>query len=183
MELQNLSRREFINAAAAVSATVMAAGVVSKVLGADAAATMGKRIFICSVCGHAEFGAAPEFCPVCHASRDQFKQNDTVFSDAEASYKDKTDSHRPALIVKKQDSLITEQPGKSVDVRIGKVLHPMEEAHHIRFIDCYIDDKYIARQILTTNSYAAAGFHIKAPGTRVCVVELCTLHGYWQAEA
>ena len=51
-----------------------------------------------------------------------------------------------------------------------------------RFIDCYLDQKYIGRAFLTPRLNPAACFHLKAKGKTVTVVENCTIHGYWMAQ-
>jgi len=183
MEQKPVTRRDFIQTAAVAGAAVLTAGNVFNVLGKSEASSAKTRIFICSVCGHVEFGGAPENCPICHAPKEKFEQNDTVFSDAEAKGKELTVSHTPVLVAKKKSTLISEVPCLEITVRIGKKLHPMEEAHHIRFIDCYVDDKHVSRNMLTLGSYAAGTFQVKAAGTKVRVVHVCNLHGYWQAEA
>ena len=185
MDLQqsSISRREFIQAAA-ISSAVLAAGPVFEIAGKEPEkAPAPAAIFVCSMCGHVEFGSAPEFCPVCHAPKEKFNQNNNVFSEAQATYKDAGISHTPEIIAKKKSALISETPTYEVEVRIGKKLHPMEEQHHIRFIDCYVDDKYIARMTLTIGSDPAATFYTKAAGATVRAVEVCSVHGYWQAES
>jgi desulfoferrodoxin-like iron-binding protein len=178
----SISRREFMHAAA-IGSAVLAAGPVFEIVGKETPkAAAPASIFVCSVCGHVEFGNAPEFCPICHAPKEKFDLNNNVFSEAQATYKDAAISHTPVIIVNKQSTLISETPTYEVQVRIGKKLHPMEEQHHIRFIDCYVDDKYFARMILTIGSSPAATFYTKAAGATVRAVEVCTVHGHWQAE-
>ncbi len=178
----SMSRRDFIETAA-VGAAVLATGPVFSISANEEKAMPAKDIYVCSKCGHVEFGAAPENCPVCFAPKDQYKENNTVFSDAISNYKDAGISHTPAITAKKKSSLISETPTYEISVRIGKKLHPMEEAHHIQFLDCYIDDKYIARISLSLSSTPAATFYTKAAGAKVRVIEVCSVHGYWQAEA
>jgi desulfoferrodoxin-like iron-binding protein len=182
LEQSNVSRREFLEAAA-VGAAVMAAGPVFEVVGKEEAMPMAKAIYVCGVCGHVEFGMAPENCPVCHAPKEKFTQNDKVFEEAIANYKDAGISHTPAITVRKKSTLIPETPTYEIEVRIGKKLHPMEEAHHIAFIDFYVDDKYFSRLMLTLGADPAATLYTKASGAKVRVVQLCTVHGHWQAEA
>jgi desulfoferrodoxin (superoxide reductase-like protein) len=182
LEQSNVSRREFLGAAA-IGAAVMAAGPVFEVVGKEEAMPMAKDIYVCGVCGHVEFGMAPENCPVCHAPKEKFTDNNTVFADAISNYKDAGISHTPAITVKKKSGLIPETPAYEIEVRIGKKLHPMEEAHRIAFIDCYVDDKYFSRMMLTLGSDPAATFYTKATGAKIRVVELFTVHGHWQAEA
>ena len=182
MEEKGISRREFLNVAAAGAAIAMA-GNVFPILGKTEEVPAQMKLFVCSVCGHVEYGAAPEFCPVCHASKENFKQDDALFTEAEAKLKDGGKNHTPEIIVKKKSDLIKEQPTHEVEVRIGKVLHPMEESHHIRWIDCYVDDKYVSRILLTVETQPAVTFQLKAGGKKARIVELCNLHGHWQAEA
>jgi desulfoferrodoxin-like iron-binding protein len=135
------------------------------------------------MCGHIELGMAPENCPVCHAPKEKFTQNDKVFSEAQATYKDAAISHNPEIVVKKKSVLVSEMPAYEFEVKIGKKLHPMEEQHHIRFIDCYVDDKYFSRILLTLGSLPVVTFYTKAAGATVRAVEVCTVHGYWQTES
>jgi superoxide reductase len=140
-------------------------------------------IFICAVCGHIEFGSAPANCPVCWAPKDKFSQHDRVFIEAEEKSKEAAVKHVPAITVNKSCGLIPEQPCADVLVRIGKTLHPMEPAHFIRWMDCYVDDQYVCRVMLTPGVNPAACFHLKKAGSKVRIVEFCNLHGHWQAEA
>jgi len=140
-------------------------------------------IFVCGVCGHIEFGSAPDKCPVCFAPKDRFKQNDNVFIDAEAKSKEAAVKHIPAITVSKQCGLIPEQSCVDIHVRIGKTLHPMEAAHFINWVDCYIDNQHVARALLTPGVNPASCFHLKKAGSKVRIVEFCNIHGHWQAEA
>ena len=139
-------------------------------------------IFICNACGHIEFGSAPNNCPVCWAPKEQFRHNNNVFIEAEEKSKEAAVKHIPAITVNKACKLIPEQSCVDVIVRIGETLHPMEEKHFIRFIDCYVDDRYVSRIYLTPGVFAAGCFHLKAAGTKVRIIELCNIHGHWQAE-
>jgi desulfoferrodoxin-like iron-binding protein len=184
-EKDGVSRREFLNTAALGAVALAAAGPVFKVIAKDEKKMpmAAPDIYVCTVCGHVEFGSAPEFCPVCHSSKEKFTENNKVFEEAIANYKDAGISHTPDIVVKKKSAFISETPTCEIQVRIGKKMHPMEDAHHIRWIDCYVDDKYIARMFLTLGSSPAATFYTKASGSKVRVVEVCTIHGYWQTES
>ena len=140
-------------------------------------------LFLCTVCGYVEFGAAPERCPVCQAPKDKFKQNDRLFIEAEEKSKEAAVKHIPSITVNKQCGLIPEQSCADIIVRIGKTLHPMEPAHFIMWMDCYVDDRYVSRVLMTPGVNPAACFHLKASGTKVRIVELCNIHGHWQSEA
>jgi superoxide reductase len=70
-----------------------------------------------------------------------------------------------------------------VIVRVGKVMHPMEEKHYIRFIDAYQNDKFIARmELMPLSVYPAVCFYLKEAGGKITIVENCSIHGYWKSE-
>jgi superoxide reductase len=185
MQKESISRRAFLEVSA-LGATVIASGILLEASSAEGLKGQEEKtmaIFICSVCGHIEFGQAPATCPVCHAPKDRFNQNDTVFKDAQAKSTELSEKHIPQIFVVKTSKLIHEQPTKDIAVRIGKLLHPMEEQHFIQWIDCYIDDKYISRILLTPGTNPAGAVYPKLTGSKVRIVEHCNLHGHWQAEA
>jgi superoxide reductase len=140
------------------------------------------NVYICSLCGHIEFNAMPAVCPVCKAPAEKFVQNNKVFEESAQKSKEAAVKHVPVVTVNKKCGLIPEQPCVDVVVRIGATLHPMESAHFIQFIDCYVDAKYISRILLTPGVFASGVFHLKTSGSKVTIVENCNLHGYWQTE-
>lgn len=140
------------------------------------------NIFICSVCGHLEFGTAPESCPVCKSPREKYAQNDPIFEESSAKSKEAAVKHIPQVTVNRECGMIPEHPCLDIIVRIGATLHPMEEAHFIQFIDCYVDDRYVSRIMLTPGVFASGVFHIKSPGKKITIVENCNIHGYWKTE-
>jgi superoxide reductase len=140
------------------------------------------KIFICGVCGHLEFGEAPANCPVCYAPKDKFKQNDNVFKESAEKSKEAAVKHIPVVKIAKMCGLIPEGCGDA-HIRIGEVLHPMEEKHFIKFIDVYLDGKWVERLLLSPNGINPAGsVHFKHLEGKVTVVELCNVHGYWMTE-
>ncbi|MBN2546648.1 MAG: hypothetical protein JXB50_12680 [Spirochaetes bacterium] len=141
------------------------------------------NIFICKVCGHIEFNAAPGNCPVCYAPKEKFEQNDKIFIESEEKSKEAAPKHIPLIQIIRECHLIKEQKCTDVLVRIGEVLHPMEEKHYIMFIDCYLDYKYISRVMLTPDVWASGLYHLKKEGKKVTIVERCNIHGFWMAEA
>ena len=62
-------------------------------------------VFICGSCGHLEFNAAPEACPVCGGKN--FAQNDKVFEESLANAKEGAAKHIPKIIVKKEFGCLT----------------------------------------------------------------------------
>lgn len=138
--------------------------------------------FICSVCGHIDFTDGKTACPVCGAQAEKYTRNDRVFEESAEKSKEAAIKHIPAVTVNKKCGLIPEQSCLDIIVRIGATLHPMESAHFIQFIDCYVDDKYVSRIFLTPGVFAAGAFHLKAQGKKVTIVENCNLHGYWKTD-
>jgi superoxide reductase len=139
------------------------------------------KIYLCSTCGYVSFSTAPEQCPVCGSPADKFDQKDNLFTESQEKSPEAAVKHIPVVTVVKECKLVG---GSCVDVlvKIGEVAHPMEEKHFIQFIDCYVDDRFIARMHLTPQSYAAAVFHLKTTGSKIRVVEHCNIHGWWQTE-
>lgn len=183
MELQTngVSRRDFLNSAVA-GAAILAVAPMFSLAATGETKSKALDIYVCGVCGHVEFGGAPDKCPVCHSPREKFSLNNSIFSDAMAKLPEGAGKHAPVVAVSAKSALVSEEPCREVSVRVGKIIHPMEEAHHIAFIDCYVDDKFVGRSPLTLQLYPAATFFVKSPGAKIRVIEWCTLHGYWQTE-
>jgi superoxide reductase len=139
-------------------------------------------VYICSVCGHVEFTEVSATCPVCKSPKEKYTSNDRIFEESAEKSKEAAIKHIPAITVNKKCGLIPEQSCVDITVRIGATLHPMEIAHFIQFIDCYVDDKFVSRVTLTPGVFAAGCFHLKTQGVKVKIVENCNLHGYWKAE-
>jgi superoxide reductase len=66
-----------------------------------------------------------------------------------------------------------------VKVTVGSVPHPMEEDHHIEWIELLADGKAY-RQFLSAGQAAEAVFSIEA--TSVTAREHCNKHGLWEAK-
>lgn len=62
-------------------------------------------------------------------------------------------------------------------VKVGSVAHPMEEKHHIEWIELIADGKAY-RQFLNPGDTPEAVFKIDA--RQVTARELCNLHGLWK---
>jgi len=140
------------------------------------------NIFICEICGHLEFNAIPQKCTVCGSEKEKFVQNDKIFQESQAKSPEAEVKHVPAVQVQKACGLIPEKGCTDILVRIGKTLHPMEEKHFIQFIDCYQNERYLGRAMLSPGVYPAACFHLKEPTGKVTITEHCNLHGYWKTE-
>jgi desulfoferrodoxin (superoxide reductase-like protein) len=183
MESVDGNRREFLQTAAAAGVVALCASNMFDGFAAPALAKPKKTIYVCQICGHLEFGAPPAVCPMCRSSKEKFETDDSIFAESENKFKSLSETHSPELVVTKKSQLVTEEPSISVQIKIGHRIHASTEEHHIRFIDCYIDDAYFGCLLPKTNSHPAAVLEIRAQGSVVRVVSRCTLHGYWQKEA
>jgi superoxide reductase len=140
------------------------------------------KVFVCSVCGHIEFDQIPGLCPVCKSPKEKYSQKDRIFEESAEKSKEAAEKHIPVVMVSAKCGLIPEQTCLDINVRIGSKLHPMENAHYIQFIDCYVDNRYVSRIFLTPGVFAAGSFHLKTTGVKVAIVENCNIHGYWKSE-
>ena len=85
-------------------------------------------LFVCKVCGHIEFDAAPEKCPVCMAPQTSFQQDDAAIKQPEnpleLSEGDK--KHIPQIVIVKECGLIPDGSCTDVHVRVGEIEHVMQ---------------------------------------------------------
>jgi superoxide reductase len=143
------------------------------------------KVFVCTVCGHIAFDTIPENCPVCGAPKEKFKEDSNAIKkpgDPSNKY-EAEQKHIPAVTVKKKCGLLG-AGCTDVHVKIGEVIHPMEEKHFIRHIDFYLDNKFIARKILSPVVLNPAScVHLKVNKGKIKVIQNCNLHGNWMAEA
>lgn len=143
------------------------------------------ELYVCKVCGHVEFNAAPEKCPVCGANKEAFNADPNAIKKP-ADPKNLTDGdkkHIPAFTVVKHCGLI---PDTCLDVHVktGALLHVMEEKHWIQWIDAYINRKFVARFEMAPNGpNPCVGIHLKNTSSGVLTaIESCNVHGKWMAE-
>ncbi len=74
---------------------------------------------------------------------------------------------------------VIEMTADSIIVKVGSVVHPMEEAHFIEFIEIVADDK-VYRKFLKSGQEPVAVFNLTAKN--VTAREYCNLHGLWQSQ-
>ena len=119
------------------------------------------EVYKCNVCGnmvevvHAGVGQL-----VCCGRPMELKKENT----ADAS----KEKHVPVI----------EKEGGTITVKVGSVPHPMEEAHHIEWIELVADDK-VYRKYLKAGDKPEAVFNLDAK--RITAREYCNLHGLWSA--
>ncbi|HUW34344.1 MAG TPA: class II SORL domain-containing protein [Planctomycetota bacterium] len=90
--------------------------------------------------------------------------------------------HDPVIIC--PDSVKTNQPFDCT-VHVGKhMAHPNEPAHHIEFIDLYLDDIYLCRtDFAGKKSDPKVTFSIMLPKSgKLTAYENCNIHGVWASE-
>ncbi len=73
---------------------------------------------------------------------------------------------------------VVEKTADGVTVKVGEVAHPMEEKHHIEWIEIIVDGS-VYRQFLKPGDASEATFNVTAD--QVTAREYCTLHGLWKA--
>jgi superoxide reductase len=122
--------------------------------------TQRLEIYKCEVCGN--------MVEVVHASMGELVccgQPMTLMK--ENSVDAATEKHVPVL----------EKTSDGYKVSVGSVLHPMEEAHYIEWIELVADGQAY-RQFLNPGDTPQAFFKIEA--TEVTAREYCNLHGLWK---
>jgi len=140
--------------------------------------------FVCKKCGFLAFLEAPVFCPICGAPKEQFVSDPNAIKKP-ADPKNLTElekKHIPVVQINKQCGLIG--PGcVDVNVKVGEIMHVMEQKHWIIYIDFYHNYQLIARFTPKPESvYPAGGIHLKVSSGKLTVLENCNLHGRWVSE-
>ncbi len=74
---------------------------------------------------------------------------------------------------------VIEKIDGGIKVKIGSVPHPMEEKHHIEWIEVIADGKAY-RQFLKAGDAPEAVFNIEA--SSISAREHCNIHGLWEAK-
>ena len=74
---------------------------------------------------------------------------------------------------------VIEKNGNIYTIKVGQVAHPMEENHHIEFIELLTEAR-VYRACLTPGKPAEAAFDINGDvkGARA----YCNMHGLWKSE-
>lgn len=73
---------------------------------------------------------------------------------------------------------VIEKTADGFKVMVGSVAHPMEEKHHIEWIEVIADGKAY-RQFLNPGEAPEAVFKIEA--SQIAAREYCNIHGLWKA--
>jgi superoxide reductase len=73
---------------------------------------------------------------------------------------------------------VIEKTADGINVKVGSVLHPMEEEHYIEWIELIADGRAY-RQFLSPGDTPETLFEIEAQN--ITVREYCNLHGLWKS--
>lgn len=124
-------------------------------------ATQRTQIYRCELCGNMVevIHAAGGTLVCCGQDMNLLKEGETDAA---------TEKHVP--VIEKTDG--------GYKVKVGDVAHPMEEKHHIEWIEL-IADGTVHRRFLSPSDPPEATFMIEAEG--VTAREYCNLHGLWKA--
>jgi len=122
-----------------------------------------QKFFKCSHCGNTVGFIENKGVPlVCCGD----KMTELVPNTVEAS----TEKHLPVVTVS----------GDVIEVKVGSILHPMEEAHNISFI--YVETKRGGqRKTLAPGEAPALKFRL-ADDKATAVYAYCNLHGIWKTD-
>lgn len=75
---------------------------------------------------------------------------------------------------------VIEKSGKGVKVKVGSAPHPMEESHHIEWIEIVAEGKR-QRKFLKAGDSPEAEFATGAAPGDIRAREYCNVHGLWKA--
>ena len=73
---------------------------------------------------------------------------------------------------------VIEKTDMGIKVKVGSIPHPMEDNHHIEWIEVIADGK-VYRKFLKPGEQPEAEFEIKSENVQVR--EYCNVHGLWKA--
>jgi len=120
------------------------------------------QIYKCSVCANEVevIGVGSGTLVCCGVPMDQLVENTTDAAQ---------EKHVPVI----------EKVAGGVRVKIGSVLHPMQDDHYIQWIQVIAGGKSF-RQRLSPGEEPSSFFPVDAPD--VVAREMCNLHGLWKGE-
>jgi superoxide reductase len=73
---------------------------------------------------------------------------------------------------------VVEKADQGIKVKVGSVPHPMEEKHHIEWVEVIVDGK-VCREFLKPGDSPEALFNLQ--DENVTAREYCNIHGLWKA--
>jgi superoxide reductase len=143
------------------------------------------KMLECKVCGHIEFSQAPAKCLICGALAEAYMEKpDAIQKPANpAALSEGDKKHIPQIVVVKECGLLPGTGCTDVHVRVGEIEHVMTAKHFIRFIDFYLNYRFISRVWLSPDvCHPAAALHLNASSGTLTALENCNIHGNWISE-
>ncbi|MBC8412950.1 MAG: hypothetical protein ISR96_02830 [Nitrospira sp.] len=139
------------------------------------------KTFICQICKHVAFDEAPVDCPVCGMAIENFDLKEALQKPSDPQNLNPTEmTHVPLIKVNRDCTFASESNCSGIHINIGNAEHVMESEHLIKFVDLYINKKYIARTTFTYNKLQpACSFHVNDREGKLRVIAYCNVHGYW----
>ena len=123
--------------------------------------TVQKEIYKCNICGNItevlHTGAGQLVC--CGQPMERLTEKEA---------EEGLEKHVPVI----------EKTEKGILVRVGSVLHPMEDSHYIEWIEVIADGRY-CRKFLKPGDKPEAEFDIS--GNNISAREYCNVHGMWKS--
>lgn len=143
------------------------------------------KTFLCKICGHTAFNEAPVDCPVCFSAIENFENNPDAIKVPVApdNLTEFEREHIPVIHINRE--CITAHRGAYTEMRVkvGRIDHVMESEHFIKFMDVYIDRKYITRIVFTPKRiYPSVHLHLIADTGVLSVISHCNVHGSWRSK-
>ena len=136
------------------------------------------KTFECKVCGHIEFKEAPPECLVCGSwSKAFIEKADAVKAIEVPEHPTESEKkHLPQIVVVKECGLIPDGTCTDVHARVGEVEHAMTEEHYIKYLDFYVDYRFVSRVWLSPEvCHPAAALHLNVATGKVTVIENCAV--------
>jgi len=119
------------------------------------------QVYKCSVCGN--------IVNVLHTGQGELVCCGTSMNLAEAkSGEEGTEKHKPVI----------EKTDNGTIIKVGSKEHPMEEAHQIEWIEAFVGDKILRKNLKAGDK----------PEMKLCDVEVisarayCNMHGLWKSD-
>lgn len=76
---------------------------------------------------------------------------------------------------------VIEDLGRGITIKVGSILHPMEEKHHIEWIEVVTKDGRVSLKFLEAGDSPRADFKISYNDISY-VREHCNIHGLWKTK-
>ncbi|MGC9516726.1 MAG: desulfoferrodoxin [Methanomicrobiales archaeon] len=73
---------------------------------------------------------------------------------------------------------IIEKTGSEVKIKVGSVPHPMEEEHHIEWIEIMVDGA-VYKKYLQAGDKPEAVFNVDSKSENIVARDYCNIHGLW----